>query len=79
MPSLALAVAAVVLSGGLVEAMEIPGTEIPYATYRQELIRRGWVPVKHDFKYPGIPYPEASVGNANGWCLAPPIIHDVAK
>jgi hypothetical protein len=45
-------------------ASEIPGTDIPYATYRQQLINNGWRP---DPSAPCCgPFKETSTGNRVG-------------
>jgi hypothetical protein len=43
-------------------AAELPGTGLPYATYRKQLLGYGWRPIRHC----GTPYPEACTGNAMG-------------
>ena len=46
------------------QASEIPGTDVPYATYRQQLINKGWRP---DPSAPSCgPYKETCTGNRTG-------------
>jgi hypothetical protein len=46
------------------QASVIPGTNVPYATYRQQLFNNGWRP--NPFAPCCGPYKETSVGNRTG-------------
>jgi hypothetical protein len=43
-------------------AAEIPGTDLPYATYRKQLLSNGWQPIRHC----GSPYLETCTGRSMG-------------
>lgn len=43
-------------------AAEVPGTDLPYASYRKQLMLNGWQPVR----FCGSPYPEMCTGRSMG-------------
>jgi len=65
---LAAALALSLLMAGAVAAAQIPGTEMPYATYRRKMLENGFKP-EPPCKHPpcvGLPYPEMITGNRLG-------------
>jgi len=64
MKTLLATAAALLAIAAPVQASEIPGTDVPYAAYRQQLINNGWRP---DPSGPSCgPYKETCTGNRMG-------------